>query len=284
MGISSGLGNISFEFFPPQTEVGLTNLTETVAQLSPFNPKFFSVTFGAGGSTQERSLLAINKLLELKVPAVAPHISCIGTTKEKIYNLLKHYETLGIRHLVALRGDLPSGLGTHRGEFHYATDLVEFIRDQTQDYFHIEVAVYPECHPESANQQHDIQYFKQKVAAGANSAITQYFYNAEAYYHLLNECAKHHIDIPIVPGIMPITNYAQLTRFSNLCGAEIPRWLKKSLENYGDDINAIKALGNEVVTRLCEQLLSYGAPGLHFYTLNNATATTTILNRLFALK
>lgn len=271
---------MSFEFFPPQTETALQTLIQISKQLATHNPTFFSVTYGAGGSTQERTTNTVTTLIKHHSLSIAPHISCIGNTKEKIANLLTQYKDIGINRLVALRGDLPSGLGTLSGDFKYACDLVAFIREQTKHHFHIEVAVYPECHPESQNLQNDLLHFKEKVAAGANSAITQYFYNADAYENLLNQCTKFNIQIPIIPGIMPITNYVQIARFSNICGAEIPKWLKKSLESYQDDLASIRQFGIEVVSRLCERLISLGAPGLHFYTLNHATACQEILKNL----
>lgn len=276
---SPPLKNISFEFYPPQTDDGLKKLCETTRQLDYFSPKFFSVTFGAGGSTQERTMNTVTQLLK-ENDNVAPHLSCVGMTKEKIMALLETYQKNNIKRLVALRGDFPSGIGSYAGEFCYAEELVSFIRDKTGDHFHIEVAAYPECHPESTHLKSELTYFKKKVDAGANSAITQYFYNADAYYHFLNECKKMSIDIPIVPGIMPITNYVQLARFSKTCGAEIPRWLQKSLERFGDDVESIRAIGLEFMTSFCEKLLSYGAPGLHFYTLNHASATQAILSVL----
>ncbi len=276
MTVSSVLKNISFEFYPPQAEEGLTKLCDTAKQLQSFSPEFFSVTFGAGGSTQERTINTVNQLLK-EGYEVAPHLSCVGMTKAKIMLLLEDYQKKNIKHLVALRGDFPSGIGSHAGEFCYAEELVSFIRDKTGDHFHVEVAAYPECHPESIHLKSELDYFKKKVDAGANGAITQYFYNADAYYHFLNECEKLNISLPIIPGIMPITNYVQLSRFSKMCGAEIPRWLQKSLERFADDVESIRAIGLEFMTSFCEKLLSYGAPGLHFYTLNQASATQAIL-------
>jgi methylenetetrahydrofolate reductase (NADPH) len=268
----------SFEFFPPNTPEGQDKLRATTRQLAQLNPKFFSVTFGAGGSTRDRTL---DTVLDIRAMgyAAAPHISCIASTRENIREWLQRYKDEGIKHLVALRGDLPSGLAS-AGEFRYANELIEFIRAEFGDAFHIEVAAYPEFHPQSKSAQDDLQNFKRKVAAGADSAITQYFYNAEAYYRFVDECEAMGIAIPIVPGIMPIGRYSQLARFSDTCGAEIPRWMRKKLEGYGDDTASIRAFGLDVVTALCENLLRQGAPGLHFYTLNQAGLITTIWQRL----
>jgi len=268
----------SFEFFPPQTPEGVERLRATRRQLAQLNPKFFSVTFGAGGSTRDRTLETV---LEIQAEGYegAPHLSCIGSTRENIRYLLQKYFDSGIRYIVALRGDLPSGMA-QPGEFRYATELVAFIRKEFGDAFHIEVAAYPEYHPQARSAQDDLQKFKLKVEAGADSAITQYFYNAEAYFRFVNACEIENIRIPIVPGIMPINKFSQLARFSDACGAEIPRWLRKKMEGYGDDSASIRAYGLDVVTDLCSQLLEAGAPGLHFYTLNSAGLTTTIWQRL----
>ncbi|MCZ6898470.1 MAG: methylenetetrahydrofolate reductase [NAD(P)H] [Betaproteobacteria bacterium] len=268
----------SFEFFPPQTPEGVERLRATRRQLAQLNPKFFSVTFGAGGSTRDRTLETV---LEIQAEGYegAPHLSCIGSTRENIRYLLQKYFDSGIRYIVALRGDLPSGMA-QPGEFRYATELVAFIRKEFGDVFHIEVAAYPEYHPQARSAQDDLQKFKLKVEAGADSAITQYFYNAEAYFRFVNACEIANIRIPIVPGIMPINKFSQLARFSDACGAEIPRWLRKKMEGYGDDSASIRAYGLDVVTDLCSQLLEAGAPGLHFYTLNSAGLTTTIWQRL----
>lgn len=268
----------SFEFFPPQTPEGVERLRATRRQLAQLNPKFFSVTFGAGGSTRDRTLETV---LEIQAEGYegAPHLSCIGSTRENIRYLLQKYFDSGIRYIVALRGDLPSGMA-QPGEFRYATELVAFIRKEFGDAFHIEVAAYPEYHPQARSAQDDLQKFKLKVEAGADSAITQYFYNAEAYFRFVNACETANIRIPIVPGIMPINKFSQLARFSDACGAEIPRWLRKKMEGYGDDSASIRAYGLDVVTDLCSQLLEAGAPGLHFYTLNSAGLTTTIWQRL----
>ncbi|MEK7876626.1 MAG: methylenetetrahydrofolate reductase [NAD(P)H] [Pseudomonadota bacterium] len=268
----------SFEFFPPNTPEGQEKLRATTRQLAQLQPKFFSVTYGAGGSTRERTL---GTVLDIRAMghAAAPHISCIASTRGSIREWLQRYQDDGIRHLVALRGDLPSGLAA-AGEFQYANELVEFIRKEFGDAFHIEVAAYPEYHPQARTAQDDLNNFKRKVDAGANSAITQYFYNADAYFHFVDACETMGLDIPIVPGIMPIGRFSQLARFSDACGAEIPRWIRKKLEGYGDDTASIRAFGLDVVTELCDNLLRAGAPGLHFYTLNQAGLTTTIWQRL----
>jgi methylenetetrahydrofolate reductase (NADPH) len=268
----------SFEFFPPKTTEGVQKLRATRRQLAQLNPAFFSVTFGAGGSTRDRTLETVLEIQSEGYNA-APHLSCIGSTRESIRAILHQYRTSGIRHIVALRGDLPSGT-VDTGELRYARDLVAFIRAETGDNFTIEVAAYPEYHPQARTPQDDVRHFYSKVAAGANAAITQYFFNIDAYFRFIDDCEALGIDIPIVPGIMPINNFALLARFSDGCGAEIPRWLRLKLQGYGDDHASIKALGLDVVTELCERLLSAGAPGLHFYTLNQAGATTTIWQRL----
>lgn len=268
----------SFEFFPPQTPEGIEKLRATRKQLAQLNPKFFSVTFGAGGSTRDRTLETV---LEIQAEGyvAAPHLSCIGATSENIRGMLQKYREGGIRHVVALRGDLPSGMA-QGGEFRYANELVAFIREEFDDAFHIDVASYPEYHPQSNSAQEDLQNFKRKVEAGADSVITQYFYNADAYFSFIDACEAMGIRIPIVPGIMPINKFSQLARFSDTCGAEIPRWIRKKLEGYGDDSASIRAFGLDVVTDLCDRLLNAGAPGLHFYTLNSAGPTTTIWQRL----
>ena len=268
----------SFEFFPPKTPEGSAKLRETVKQLAQFDPAFFSVTFGAGGSTQEGTLATVLDIRSAGHRA-APHISCIGSTRDSIRAVIHRYKDAGIRHTVALRGDLPSGMAV-AGEFRYATDLVKFIREETGDHFHVEVAAYPEYHPQSRRAQDDLQHFKQKVEAGANSAMTQYFYNPDAYFHFVDQAEAMGISIPIVPGIMPISNFSQLARFSDACGAEIPRWVRLKMEGYGDDTASIRAFGLDLVTDLCAKLLEGGAPGLHFYTLNQAGLSTTIWQRL----
>jgi methylenetetrahydrofolate reductase (NADPH) len=269
---------LSFEFFPPKTPEGMEKLRETRKQLAQLNPAYFSVTFGAGGSTQDRTLETVLEI-QKEGHQAAPHLSCIGTTRESIRAILEQYKSNGIRRLVALRGDLPSGSACF-GEFRYANELVEFIRQETGDWFHIEVAAYPEFHPQAKSAQDDLLNFKRKAEAGANAAITQYFYNADAYFNFLGECEAMGIKIPIVPGIMPIGNFTQLARFSDTCGADIPRWLRLKLQGYGDDIASIRALGLDFVTGMCDHLLRNGAPGLHFYTLNQAGLVSTIWQRL----
>lgn len=268
----------SFEFFPPKTSEGRARLLETRKQLAQLGPSFFSVTFGAGGSTRERTLETVLDIQTGGVEA-APHISCIASSREEIRTILDQYRSHGIRHLVALRGDLPSG-EVAASDFRYANELIEFIRQESGDWFRIEVAAYPEFHPEAPSARVDLANFKRKVDAGADAAITQYFYNADAYFRFVDDCVAMGIDIPVVPGIMPIYNFTQLSRFSAMCGAEIPRWLKLRLQNYGDDLASVRALGLDVVTEMCDRLLSGGAPGLHFYTLNQAGATSTIWQRL----
>ncbi len=269
---------ISFEFFPPKTQEGIAKLRETRQQLTQWQPKFFSVTFGAGGSTRDRTMETV---LEIQGEGheAAPHISCISSSKEEIRQLLQNYRTKGIRRLVALRGDIPSG-EVSAGDFRYANELVSFIRRETGDWFEIEVAAYPEFHPEAVSASADLQRFKAKVDAGANAAITQYFYNPDAYFQFMHQCETLGINVPIVPGIMPIYNFTQLSRFSSVCGADIPRWLRLRLQDYGDDMASLRAFGADVVTDLCEQLLAGGAPGLHFYTLNQAGIISSILQRL----
>jgi methylenetetrahydrofolate reductase (NADPH) len=269
----------SFEFFPPKTEQGIANLRKTRDELAKLKPRFFSVTFGAGGSTRERTFETVCEIQNQSAIEASPHLSCIGSTKDNIREILSLYKKENIRHIVALRGDLPSGMGLP-GEFRYANELVEFIRAETGNHFHIEVAAYPEVHPQARNADIDLANFKRKVDAGADSAITQYFFNPYAYYHFVERCEKLGIDLPIVPGIMPITNYTQLARFSDMCGAEIPRWVRKRLEAYGDNRDAIRSFGEEVVTELCQALLEAGAPGLHFYTMNQAGPSQAIWKNL----
>ncbi|MFA5082144.1 MAG: methylenetetrahydrofolate reductase [NAD(P)H] [Hydrogenophilaceae bacterium] len=268
----------SMEFFPPKTAEGAAKLRETRRQLAQLKPKFFSVTFGAGGSTRDRTLETVLEI-QGEGSAAAPHLSCIGSSRENIREILDTYKRNGIRHIVALRGDQPSGVADP-GEFRYANELVAFIREETGDWFDIEVAAYPEMHPQARNYEDDLRNFKRKVDAGANAAITQYFFNADAYFQFRDECDAMGITIPIVPGIMPISNYGQLARFSAMCGAEIPRWLAKKLESYYDDNASIKAFGLDFVTGLCDRLLSAEVPGLHFYTLNQAGLTSTLWQRL----
>jgi len=268
----------SFELFPPQSEQGIERLRLVRKQLAQFNPKFFSVTFGAGGSTRERTLETVLEM-QSEGYVVAPHISCIGSTKRKISAILKKYQTAGVHHLVALRGDMPSGMA-QAGEFRYANELVAYIREAFGNTFHIEVAAYPEYHPQARSVQADLENFKRKVDAGADSAITQYFYNADAYFYFVDACESVGLSVPIVPGIMPINKFSQLVRFSDACGAEIPRWVRKKLEGYGDDTASIQAFGLDLVTNMCERLLKEGAPGLHFYTMNSSDLTSKIWQRL----
>ncbi|MCB1735940.1 MAG: methylenetetrahydrofolate reductase [NAD(P)H] [Gammaproteobacteria bacterium] len=270
--------DISFEFFPPKTEEGAAKLRATHAELAKLNPKFFSVTFGAGGSTQERTFGAVSEILATGSDA-APHLSCIGQSRDDIRSILNKYKNQGIKRIVALRGDLPSGMG-EPGELRYANELVEFIRAETGDHFRIEVAAYPEFHPQAKSAGADLDNFARKVRAGANSALTQYFYTPDAYFRFLDDCAARGLDIPVIPGIMPITNYANLARFSDACGAEIPRWLRWRLEGFGDDKDALQAFGTDVVTDLCNTLLEAGAPGLHFYTMNQFGPTLAIWQNL----
>ena len=270
--------DFSIEFFPPKTPEGAEKLRVTRAKLAELQPKYFSVTFGAGGSTQQGTLQTVQEIQAAGHEA-APHLSCVGATRESIRAVLKQYQDSGIRRIVALRGDLPSGYGG-AGELRYASDLVEFIRQETGDWFRIEVAAYPEMHPQARSPQDDLQAFARKVGAGADAAITQYFYNADAYFAFVDNVRKLGVTVPIVAGIMPITNYTQLLRFSDMCGAEIPRWVRLKLASFGDDSASIKAFGLDVVTGLCEKLLAGGAPGLHFYSMNQAVPTTAIWQRL----
>ncbi|MDP3817268.1 methylenetetrahydrofolate reductase [NAD(P)H] [Pseudomonas sp.] len=270
----------SFEFFPTKTEAGHEKLMNVARQLAGYNPDFFSCTYGAGGSTRDRTLNTVLQLDgEIKVPA-APHLSCVGDSKAELRELLSLYQNAGIKRIVALRGDLPSGMGMASGELRYANELVSFIREETGDHFHIEIAAYPEMHPQARNFEDDIANFVRKAKAGADSAITQYFFNADSYFYFVERVRKLGVDIPVVPGIMPITNYSKLARFSDACGAEIPRWIRKQLEAYGDDIDSIQAYGEQVISEMCERLLQGGAPGLHFYTLNQAEPSLAIWNNL----
>lgn len=274
--------DFSIEFYPPKTPEGVEKLRVARARLATLNPKYFSVTFGAGGSTQQGTLDTIIDIRREGHDA-APHISCLGSSRERLRSILAEYKSHDIRRLVALRGDLPSGFGAtdlSAGEFRYANDLVEFIRAETGDWFHIEVAAYPEMHPQAKSPQDDLHSFVRKVNAGANAAITQYFYNADAYFRFVDEAHKLGVRLPIVAGIMPITNYSQLMRFSEMCGAEIPRWVRLKLASFGDDSESIRAFGLDVVTALCERLVTGGAPGLHFYSLNQAVPTMAICQRL----
>ena len=272
--------SFSFEFFPTKTDAGHEKLLNVARQLAGYAPNFFSCTYGAGGSTRDRTLNTVLQLeKEVSIPA-APHLSCVGDSKEDLRQLLAQYKAAGIKRIVALRGDLPSGMGMAASELRHANDLVEFIRTETGDHFHIEVAAYPEMHPQARNFEHDLANFARKANAGANSAITQYFFNADSYFYFVERIEKLGVNMPIVPGIMPITNYSKLARFSDACGAEIPRWIRKQLEAYGDDVQSIQAFGEEVITRMCEQLLDGGAPGLHFYTLNQAEPSLAIWKNL----
>jgi methylenetetrahydrofolate reductase (NADPH) len=269
---------ISIEFFPPQTPEGVDKLRTVRAELAKLNPNFFSVTFGAGGSTRERTFAVVKEIAAEGYDA-APHLSCIGSTRDNIREILNEYKAAGIRRTVALRGDLPSGMA-ETGEFRYANELVEFIRAETDDWFSIEVAAYPEWHPQARSPKDDLDAFARKVKAGANSAITQYFYNADAYFHFVDEAKALGVDVPIVPGVMPIVGFTKLARFSDACGAELPRWMRKKFESFGDDSDSIRAFGLDVVTELCERLLKGGAPGLHFYAMNQSALTTEICRRL----
>jgi methylenetetrahydrofolate reductase (NADPH) len=270
--------SFSFEFFPPKTPEGVEKLRAARRQLEQLKPRFFSVTYGAGGSTRDRTLETV---LETRAEGfeAAPHLSCIGSTRADIAQTLDLYQAQGIRHIIALRGDLPSGAAS-AGELRYANELVEFIRARTGDWFGLEVACYPEFHPQARSAGDDLRNFKRKIDAGANGAITQYFYNADAYFRFVDECEALGIDVPIVPGIMPIANFSQLARFSDACGAEIPRWIRLKLAGFADDTASIRSFGLDVVTELCDRLLAAGAPGLHFYTMNQAGLTTTIWQRL----
>ena len=273
---------ISFEFFPPKTPVGQDKLRVTYATLAEQNPAFFSVTFGAGGSTQAGTR---DTVLEIHGAGhqAAPHLSCVGSSAEQLRSILSEYKVHGVRRVVALRGDLPSGYGgsdKSAGQFRYANELVEFIRNEMGDWFHIEVAAYPEMHPQAKSPAEDVANFVRKARAGADSAITQVFYNTDAYFWFVDEVRQAGIDTPIIPGILPITNYAQLSRFTEACGAEVPRWLQLKLASFHDDTAALCAFGTEVVSEMCERLIAGGAPGLHFYTMNQSAPTLAILNNL----
>ena len=270
---------LSFEFFPTKTDEGTDKLLTVRDELAAYNPEFFSVTYGAGGSTRDRTL-SIVRAIQARGIAAAPHLSCVGDSKQEIRDLLHIYKDEAIQRIVTLRGDLPSGAGLASSELRYANELVEFIRAETGDHFTIEVAAYPEMHPQASSFEKDIQNFVRKVKAGADSAITQYFFNADSYFHFVDRVQGMGVDIPIIPGIMPITNYSRLARFSDACGADIPRWIRKQLEAYGDDVDSICAFGTEVVTAMCERLLANGAPGLHFYTLNQAEPNLAVWRNL----
>ena len=271
--------DISFEFFPPKTPETEALLRATASELAVANPSFFSVTFGAGGSTRQKTEQTVVDIHRLTGIDTAPHLSCIGSTRESIREIILNYRQHGIRRIVALRGDLPSGM-VEAGEFRYANELVEFIRQETGSYFSIEVAAYPEVHPQASHAEADLENFKKKVDAGATGAITQYFYNADAYFRFVDTCEKKGLDIPIVPGIMPISNFFQISRFSEGCGAEIPRWMRKRFEYFADDTKSIQSFGLEVVTAMCQRLLDSGVPGLHFYTMNRSKLALQIWNNL----
>lgn len=279
--------HLSFEFFPTKTAVGTNKLLAAHQQLSQFEPDLFTMTYGAGGSTREHTLHLVNQLQHPKAQsssdyqaAVAPHISCIGHTESELHALITGYQHQKLESLVVLRGDLPSGLGVHQGDFKYARDLVRYVREQTQDHFEIFVAAYPEVHPQAESYQHDLEAFIEKVDAGADAAITQFFFNPDAYFYFVEQLESRGIDLPVLPGIMPIGNFSKLARFADTCGAEIPRWIRRRLEAYGDDTASIRAFGLEVVIQLCDDLLANDAPGLHFYTLNDASLSSEILKQL----
>lgn len=272
---------ISFEFFPPRTDEQKLVLESTWQKLAPLKPHYLSVTFGAGGSAQDATREAVNDLIERSGVAVAPHISCMAESREVLREMLQHYQSAGVTRLVVLRGDRPVGL-SGPGPFQYASELVRFVRDEFANRFHIDVACYPEFHPESPTPQSDLEFFRRKVESGADGAVTQYFYNADSYFRFVDEVRRLGITIPITPGIMPITNYRQLVRFSEMCGAEIPRWIRARLENFGEDNAAIREFGLDVVGDLCERLLAGGVPGLHIYTLNRANATLLLWQRLLS--
>ncbi len=270
---------ISCEFFPPRTEKGVESLRRVREELTVLNPEYYSVTFGAGGSTQAQTFDTIVEIQQSGIDA-APHLSCIASTAENIRQLLHDYQEKGVKRIVALRGDKPSGWVGRLGEFAYANELVKFIREETGNHFTIEVAAYPEVHPQAKSATTDLDFFKQKVDAGANAAITQYFYNADSYTYFLDNCQKLGIEIPIVPGIMPIYNYEQLIRFSDTCGAEVPRWLRQRLQTLSEDKTGLREFGLDVITHLCERLIQEGASSLHFYTLNHSDFTLEIAKRL----
>jgi methylenetetrahydrofolate reductase (NADPH) len=270
----------SFEFFPPKTDKGREKLEQTRDALKQLGPKYVSVTFGAGGSTQQGTIETVQSMLDAGLSA-APHLSCIGSTREGIRSILDTYVDMGVERIVALRGDMPSGMGMQEaGEFSHANELVEFIRAETGDRFHLEVAAYPEFHPQAKSAEQDLRNFKRKIDAGANGAITQYFYNDDAYFRFVDDCERLGVDVPIIPGIMPIINYKQLARFSDACGAELPRWLRWRLEGFGDDLDSVRAYGQDVVAALCQRLLEAGAPGLHFYTMNQVGPTRGLWDAL----
>lgn len=269
---------VSFEFFPPKTPEGTEKMMNAVHTLAAFKPEFFSCTYGAGGSTQNGTFTTIANIRSLGFDA-APHLSCVGATHDYMLEILNDLKQQGVRRIVALRGDLPSGMGG-MGEFHYASEMVAFMREKTGDHFHIEVAAYPEYHPQSRSPADDMKHFVNKMNAGADSAITQYFYNADAYARFVDDARKAGVTAPIVPGIMPITNYSQLARFSDVCGAELPRWVRLKLASFGDDKASITSFGQDVVVQLCQRLIELGAPALHFYTLNQARPSAAVINAL----
>lgn len=271
--------NLSLEYFPPRDIAAQERLVRSAKRLSALDPAYVSVTFGAGGSTKTGTSDTVSMLQNLG-SEVAPHLSCIGATREELLSILAEYQQAGIKRLVALRGDMPSGMGGDTGDLHYAVELVAFIREHFGDSFHIEVAAYPEMHPQARSLNADMEHFISKVKAGANSAITQYFFNPDSYFDFVEQISARGIDIPIIPGIMPITNYTQLARFSNMCGAEIPRWIQLRLQDYADDRASIRAFGVDVISKLCARLLEQGAPGIHFYTLNNAETIVQICANL----
>ncbi len=270
---------ISFEFYPPKTDDQRAQLDRTASRLKRYRPEYVSCTFGAGGSTLSYTSETVRHLKQHHGFDAAPHLSCVGGSREEIRELLKLYRAIGCRRIVALRGDLPSGMG-HPGDLRYAAELIAFIRAEHGDFFHIEVGAYPETHPQSDDALRDLRYFKEKIDAGADAAITQYFFNADAYFHFVDAVRRLGVQVPIVPGIMPISNFSQLRRFSEQCGAEIPRWIGKKMQAYGDDADAVREFGAEVVAQLCQRLVDGGAPGLHFYTLNLARPTTQVLKLL----
>ena len=278
MSASEHPSGISFEFFPPNTEAGREKLKGVRDQLAALEPEFFSVTYGAGGSTRERTFNTVQSVSASGI-CTAPHLSCVGSDRGELREILAQYREQGVKRLVALRGDLPSGMGS-RSELRYANELVEFVREETGDHFEIAVAAYPECHPQADNYHSDLENFARKMQAGADIAITQYFFNADAYFHFGERARAAGIEQPIIPGIMPITNYTRLARFSDSCGADIPRWLRRQLESYGDDSESLQAFGTEVISRMSQRLLDGGAPGLHFYTLNQAEPCLKVLENL----
>jgi len=275
---------LSCEFFPPKTEKGLQHLLDAADQLQLLRPEFFSVTYGAGGTSRSRTLVTVEHLQSRVDAPIVPHLTCIGSKKSTIKNLLNRYKQKNIRRIIALRGDYPEDEAQLDGDFSYASDLVEFIREETGDYFHIDVAAYPEFHPEAKNPSHDLINFKRKVDAGANRAVTQYFFSFDAFSYFMDDCEKMGITIPVVPGIIPILNWPQLVKFSNLCGTDLPTWLHKRMRSYGEDVQAMQDYGVELVTHLCEKLIAFGVPGFHFYTLNKSDLTLRVCKNLGLIK